>query len=366
MLGARAWLPGVVVSNLGGRPSAVDGFPELRPLALLRDAGFEVHAVSRGTPREKNEVDGVTTWVETDIGRVAARIALLRPELLLVEAITYGAVLGPIAHRSWIRNPMPAASAHMRRLQRVALHSFDAVSFTNPAQKREWRFSDERHVDLPYPVDVQWWSTPVPRRDSWWTHRGWPVPQGPVLVSTAAYARGKRVCELLEWVAPFLAENRSAVVVFVGHPSREPDVTEHLRTRPDALAVAEQVRVTGWLGHNELRDLMSWASVSIINSVRETQCLAIYEALASGVPTLISAIPMLTSQFPNLPAHRDERELRVNLESVLGDPALGASLIESSRERLVWADVRRHDEVFQDALARLLGRHLTAVPSRRF
>lgn len=352
---ALPWRAGVAVANLGGRPRHIDGHAVLRPLALLRDSGYEIHAVSRGSPRERGETDGVTTWVEPDTTAVARRIASLGPELLFVESITYGAVLGPLGRRSWIRNPLPAAKPYTRRLQRAVLRTFDAVSFTNPAARRDWRFRQSRHVDLPYPLDVRWWSTRVGRRPSFWTDRGWPVPEGPVLVSTAAYVRGKRVCELLETLASFLAENRSATLVFVGHPSAEPDVTERLRSRPASLGVGDQVMAPGWLSPTDLRDLLAWTSAVIINSAAETQCLAIYEALAAGVPTLISAIPSLTSQFPDLPAHGDGRELRLNLERLLANTAIGASLIESSRARLAWADVHRHDEVFADALHRLVG-----------
>jgi glycosyltransferase involved in cell wall biosynthesis len=177
-----------------------------------------------------------------------------------------------------------------------------------------------------------------------------------VLVSVAAYARGKRPLELLRMLAPFLAKNRSAVLVFVGHQFVEPEVTRELETLPAALGVGDQVMVPGWMSRPDIRELLGWASAAIINSRAETQCLAIYEALAAGVPVLISAIPALTSQFPALPAHASEHELRANLERVLGDSELRHELVRSSQARLGWADVRRHDELLASALSRLLGR----------
>lgn len=363
MLGATLWRRGVAVANLGARPAHIDSMPELRTLALLRDAGFKVHVVSRGRPSEQVEVDGVRTWVETSTARVARRIALLRPELLIVESITYGAALGALARRSWIRNPRPATKANARRLQQAGLRLFQAVSFSSPADRRAWNFDASQYVDLAYPVDVGWWSTPVPRRESFWDERGWPPPQGPVLVSVSAYTRSKRVCELLEALVPFLAENPTARLVLVGHPSVEPDVTERLMALPAALGVTDQVIIAGWLSRAEIRELLGWASVAIINSSLEQQCLSIYEALAAGVPVLISALPALTSMFPTLPAHASDHELRLNLERLLTDPALGSGLIESSRERLEWADIKRHDEVFADALNRLLRRPIALNPA---
>jgi hypothetical protein len=80
----------------------------------------------------------------------------------------------------------------------------------------------------------------------------------------------------------------------------------------------------------------------------------VYEALAAGVPTLISAIPELVSQFPDLPAHASGEELRANVTRVLKDPGFACQLVERSTERVAWADVARHDSVFQVTLERLL------------
>jgi len=89
--------------------------------------------------------------------------------------------------------------------------------------------------------------------------------------------------------------------------------------------------------------------------------MAIYEALAAGVPTLISAIPELTSQFPNLPAHGSVDELRSNAQRALGDPGLARRLVDSSRAQVEWADMARHDDVFHATLERLLGRSRVAA-----
>ncbi len=310
----RPWRTGCAVAIVGDRPSDV-GHPVLRPLALLRDAGFDVHAVTRGTAPERFELDGVTVWVERGTERTVRRVIRLRPELMFVESSTFGVLLGTLAARSWIRNPLPAANRRLHQLQRAALCGFDAVSFTNPSDRRRWTVRDSKEVDLPYPVDVQWWAAPVPRRESWWTDRGWSVPQGHVLVSNAAYTRRKRLVELLDALAPYLRANPSSILVLTGHQSVDPYETEIVRRRPAELGLGEQVMVTGWISPAEIRELLAWASVTVINSSWETQCMAIYEALAAGVPTLISAIPVLTSQFPSLPAHANDQELRSNSNS---------------------------------------------------
>lgn len=177
-----------------------------------------------------------------------------------------------------------------------------------------------------------------------------------MIVCNASFDRNKRHAELLEWLAPLLRAQPSAVLVMFGHRWFQPEVWEMVNARPGELGIGHQVRVTDWISYEEIRELLAWSSLTVINSLRETQCLAVYEALAAGVPTLISAIPELTSQFPHLPAHATGEELRANVQRVLDEPGLAARLIESSRERVAWADTARHDQVFQDTLERLLAR----------
>ncbi len=354
------WRTGVAAVNLSLRPSELGRLdlnrPGRRPVLVLREAGFEVHIVARGERAAGVAIDGALGWSEPSTPAVARRILGLRPELLFVESSTYATVFGDLAARSWIRNPRPAARPTARQVQQLALRRFDAVSFTNPAEAGLWSVGPGQVADLPYPVDVSWWRERVPRRESWWTDREWPVPEGPVLVCNASFDRNKRHAELLDWLAPLLRSRPSAVLVLFGHRWFEPEVWEMVNTRPGELGVGEQVRVTDWISYEEIRELLAWSSLAVINSLRETQCLAVYEALAAGVPTLISAIPELTSQFPHLPAHSSGEELRANVERVLDEPGLAARLIESSRERVDWADTARHDQVFQATLERLLAR----------
>ena len=349
------WRKGVAVVDLPVRPVGLT-HPGMRPSLLLRDAGFELHTVTRGEQAERAEIDGATVWAEPGTAGAVRRMAALRPELLFVESSSYGAVLGSIGRRSWIRNPRVAARPVVRRAQRATLRRFDAVSFTNPAEERFWRVRRGQIVGLPYPVDVGWWSEPVERRESWWTGRGWRVPEGPVLVCNSAFERNKRHAELLDGLAPLLAANPAMVLVLFGHRWVEPDVWEMVRTKPGALGIGDQVLATDWISYSEIRELLAWASLTIINSRRETQCLAVYEALAAGVPTLISAIPELTSQFPSLPSHANGSQMRSNVERVLADPAFAARLVESSRGQVARADIARHDELFRVTTEKLLGR----------
>jgi glycosyltransferase involved in cell wall biosynthesis len=349
---------------VGVRPYDVSSVPGLRPLTLLQQAGFKVHVLFRGDSTERAEIQGLPLWVEPDTARLAARMLALRPQLLFVEANANGVALAELAGRSWIRNPAPAASSGVYRLQRAIVRRAHAVTFTNPALGRAWPFEPRRHVDLAYPVNLDWWGTPVRKRESWWTDRGRSVPDGPVIVCNSAYVRGKRVVELLDMLAPFLREHASSVLVCVGHQYADPETAATLLQRPADLGLQDQVLITGRISQAEIRDLLAWTDVSIINTLRETQCMAIYESLAAGVPALISAVPTLTSQFPGLPAHEDQTQLLSNLGRVLGEPGFVRELFDSARERVQWANPARHDEVFFSTLESLLGQRAASAANR--
>jgi glycosyltransferase involved in cell wall biosynthesis len=328
--------------------------PGRRPLLLLDEAGFACHIVTRGERAARVRIDGALGWSEPSTQAVARRILGLRPELLFVESSAYATAFADLAASSWIRNPRQASRPSLRRVQQLALRRFDAVSFTNPAEAALWPVTPSQAVDLPYPVDVSWWRQRIPRRESWWTERGWAVPDGPVVVCNASFDRNKRHAELLDWLAPWLRAEPSAVLVLFGHRWFEPEVWDLVNSRPELLGIGKQVLVSDWISYSAIRELLAWASLTIINSLRETQCLAVYEALAAGVPTLISAIPELVSQFPKLPAHASGEELRDNVTRVLGDAGFARRLVEGSEERVAWADVARHDAVFQATLERLV------------
>jgi hypothetical protein len=174
------------------------------------------------------------------------------------------------------------------------------------------------------------------------------------MICNSAFERRKGHAELLEWLAPVLRSDPGAVLVVFGHRWREPGVWKMVNTRPSELGIGDQVRALDWISAADIRDLLAWSSLSIVNTKRETQCMAIYEALAAGVPALITDIPDLTLQFPNLPAHSTGEELRANVGRVLAAPEYGRELVVSSAERVAWSDVRRHDELFQTRLESLL------------
>jgi len=351
---ARLWRRGVAALNYELPPKTIE-YQTYLPAKLLRDAGFDVHIVSRARPRGHHMVEGVTCWIEPSTSNVVRRLAQLRAEFVYCEATAYGVLFGKAGRRTWHRNPPLASHPASRALQRRAIRWFDAVTITNPAELNAWHLRPRQIVDLSYPVDLKFWRTATDRDPDFWSQRGLPVPRGPVIVCVAGLVRLKRQVELADALAPLLRARPDASLVFVGHPF-DRAVHDELIARRAANGVADQVILTGALTHDGVRQVLAWSTVSVIHSEAETQCMAIYESLASGVPVIMSPIPQLQSQFPTLPAPTSDAELRDAVARLIDDPGAVDYQLGTTAERVEWADRDRHDQNFRETIERLLGR----------
>jgi glycosyltransferase involved in cell wall biosynthesis len=333
-------------------PSSID-YPNARPARLMQRRGLDLHVVTFGTGG-RAALDDVPLWHEPGLVSTARRIRSLRPDLLFVETPTTSLALVLAARLSWVRSPVLSARTHKAVVQRALARAMDYATFCNPADAEPWQLPAQRVLDLPYPVDVEFWRTQVSRDPQWWTSRALEPPDGPVVACVSNLFAKKRQPEVVEWLAPLLHERSGARLVIAGRVFDE-QVARDVR---DAIArhdVADRVHVVGELSHDDTRQLYAWSSAAVVNSSIETQCMALYEALAAGVPVAIRDAPNLTSAFPALATHRDGPQLRENVVRYVDDGDARAQAISSSRDRVDWADVRRHDDLLHEHLDRLVG-----------
>jgi len=300
--------------------------------------GLDVHIVT---------LHCVVPWISLPIfqepSRFAAikRIASLRPDVLFCEGGAWHLLALPFARHTWVRTPARSPSQSKDLLQRALLRQAEAVSICNPWERERWR--SYRLVDLAYPLDNGFWSLPTERDPGFWERHGMPLPRGSVIACVGQIIRRKRPVELFDALAILLQERDDLILVFAGE-TFEAEVESALRARISVEGLTDRVHLPGLVQpREELRQLLAWADIHVLNTLWESQCMALYESLAAGVPTLIPAIPELTSAFPNLPAHRNGHELRRNVTALLDDPQLGERLVGSSKPHLEWAYNESHD-----------------------
>jgi glycosyltransferase involved in cell wall biosynthesis len=333
-------------------PYTID-YPSARPAMVLRDHGFDVHVVELGDSA-REPLDGVTRWVEPSYAAAIRRVAFLRPELLVLDDVTWMLLALPFARRGWVRASAHSSSPLKARAQRLLIKRASVVSCTNPWEEEWWGLPSRQRAHLPYPVDLAFWATPVDRDPGFWTSRQLEVPGGPVISYVAQLMRGKRQWELVRALAPVCASRPDVRLVLAGYTVEAEEETQ-VRELITRFGLEDQVLLLGRVHPREsLRQLYAWTSIHAINTAAETQCMVLYESLAARTPTLIPALPELTSAFPSLLAHRDDAELRHHVELLLDDPDLRARQSEEVQARLAWADVRGHDASLVAVVDRLL------------
>lgn len=299
------------------------------------------------------QLEGVTIWYEPSLSCTARRLIRLRPELSFFEGPSRELTLLPLCHRSWVRTPYRSDQAAKAAAEQALIRAADAVTFTNPHDARRWYVRQERRLDLPYPVEVGYWSERVPRDPTWWHLRGRCVPTGPVVAYVSNIVSGKRQAELVAALASLLHRRPELTLAIVGRTFDSGEMAR-VETVVRDEHLADQVWIAGELARNDLRQLYAWTQVHAVNTAHETQCMVVYESLAAGVPTLIPAIPSLSQAFPALSTHATDEELRVNVERLLDDRHVGDEQVRRSRSRVEWADVARHDRLFIEHCDRLL------------
>jgi len=125
-----------------------------------------------------------------------------------------------------------------------------------------------------------------------------------------------------------------------------------------ALDLDGHVRLAGFVGEQALADRYAAADAAVFLSEYEGFGLPALEAMARGVPTVVSSRPSLGEIFGAAALTvepRDEPAVETALERVLTDAALRADLAERGRAlagRFAWAETARRTREALSAAAR--------------
>jgi glycosyltransferase involved in cell wall biosynthesis len=131
-----------------------------------------------------------------------------------------------------------------------------------------------------------------------------------------------------------------------------------LRQLSQELRLSDQVVFTGYVKDDELRALYEGAKVFVLPSLNEGYGLPVLEAMAYGVPVVVSnmsSLPEVAGDAGILVDPRDHQSIAKALESLLGDAEVRETLGERGRKRAHSFSARefalKHLEVYRMALA---------------
>lgn len=145
---------------------------------------------------------------------------------------------------------------------------------------------------------------------------------GPVLLYTGRLAPEKHVDVILKALSRLVDRFPLLTFVATGHGIAE----QELRTTAERLFIKDSVRFTGYVSPEELVELYQAADIFAIMSTAETQCLALMQAFAVGLPAIGTRAGALPDYLPRdgsfIVEPGDEQKLSDYVEILLKDEGL--------------------------------------------
>ena len=274
-------------------------------------------------------------------------LTLARPRVTAVHDLSFFAVPEDFSLRDGLRRRLLVA-ASMRASAAVL-----ACSDFTRRQIAQW-FPDlaGRVVHVPLGADDDL-PAPPPRAEA--RHRL--AVEGPLLVTVGAIFNRRCLPVLLRAVSRLVRRHPDLVLEVVGENRTVPplDLSRALRS----LDLDRHVRLAGFVSDPQLADRYAAADAAVFLSEYEGFGLSVAEAMARGVPTVISSRPALGEIFGGAALcvdPRDEPAVEAALERVLTEPQLRSDLAESGRALAAgfsWSETARRT---REALAAAAGR----------
>ncbi len=189
------------------------------------------------------------------------------------------------------------------------------------------------------------------------------VSTPPYILHVGRVAAHKRPEMLLEALAVVRRSVPDAQLVLAGDargPSHAP-VVQQLQRRSVELGIAEAVRYTGSVEQAQLESLYRGATVVVSASAHEGFCVPVIEAMARGVPVVVTATAALpeTVADAGIVVADDIEALAEGIVSVFDDQTLRTAVIKRGQQR---AHLFQSD-IVRDQLLALVER-AAATPNR--
>ena len=173
---------------------------------------------------------------------------------------------------------------------------------------------------LPNPIRTDLYTPPSPeQKKALRLHYGF---VGPVILYAGRLAPEKHVDVILNALSRLITIFPSLTFVVTGHGIAE----EELRALAEHLAITDSVVFTGYVSSENLVELYRVADIFIIMSTAETQCLALMQGFATGLPAIGARAAALPDYLPPdasfIVEPGDDRKVSEYVKTLLQDQAL--------------------------------------------
>ncbi|MEM6621540.1 MAG: glycosyltransferase family 4 protein [Pseudomonadota bacterium] len=234
-----------------------------------------------------------------------------------------------------------ARDAFLRRYLKL-FAGYLAISSRNAEYYRYLGAADDQIFHVPYAVDVARFAQAldVSPDDRAQLRASWGVTDDRPVILFAAKFEGRKHPDDLIQACKLLAERGVAFhLVLVGSGALEGKLREMAKTLPDGT-----VSFPGFVNQQDLPRYYGASEVFVLPSVNEPFGLAVNEAMAAGLPIVltreIGCVPDLLREGVNGQGFdsRDIAGLADALEAVIGDPARQAAMSQASRDLIATWD----------------------------
>ncbi len=178
----------------------------------------------------------------------------------------------------------------------------------------------------------------------------------PYILFVGVLKRHKNVQALLRAFALLPSDLRSSYELVIAG-KLDSDYPHLLRLRKE-LALDDQVLFVGQVSEDDLHSLYAGAALFVLPSLNEGFGLPALEAMAYGVPVIVSntsSLPEVVGEAGVLADPQSEWDIAHKMEQVLANPSLSQSLAEKGRVRAARFSSKefasRHLEVYREAVA---------------
>jgi glycosyltransferase involved in cell wall biosynthesis len=321
-----------------------------------RNTPLRLFPVGRGTGSRWAHSTALARWLDDRVrcyDVVHVHSAWLHPTYAACRAarrhgvpVVYRAC-GTLSPYTWTRNRL-LKSAYWVGFERANVRSaaaFHCTSDEEATELRGYRAVTAPVVVYPLGVDPEAWS--VPKHEGVLRTRcGLLVGGPPVVLSLSRMHPKKGVTDLL--LPAFARLTRPAVLVVAGGADGSaPDYPTEVARTVERLGLADRVRVLGPIPPADRWELFDGAAVFVLPSHQENFGLVVAEAMARGVPVVVSdrvqAAPHVRAANAGAVVPRDVATLAAALDAMLSGPenrtAAGARGREYARAVFDWAAV---------------------------
>jgi len=242
--------------------------------------GVSYVRLPRVGPRRYPAARGLTLALrDVDLVHVHGLDGLLHQALLARRL--FGVPVGVTPHGGFLhtqRNVL-AKQVWLRTGAAAALRAADAVWYTSTADREVLRPARADGVVLPDGVDVEAFSGVVRA----------PEPGRWLVFGRVAVHKG--IDDLLDRLASLAQRDPEPFRLRVVGPESQPGLVDRLQARARKLGIGHRVRFLGALDHEDLLIELARCELAFFPSRYEGFGVAVVEAMAAGVPVVVSDIP---------------------------------------------------------------------------